>query len=129
MAVAITIVVATDGRGFTAGGEFVPVLMLFVFALHMITILGSLGLMIYYIIHVVKNEALSSNSKIIWIVLFFFFNMLSQPFYWYMNIWKEPAPAFAPTGQLGGPDASSWARPEETRVAEEYIPRQPPDWR
>jgi hypothetical protein len=99
-----------------------------VMVLHFITIFGMLGLTIYYIIHAIKNEKLDSNGKIMWVVMFFFLGMITQPVYWYLNIWKEE-PAEMRPWQLGEPDTASWVRPEQTRAGEYVPPSEPPDWR
>lgn len=46
------------------------------------------GLLIYYIMHVVNNSRLDSNERIIWILVFLFAGMIGFPVYWYMRIWK-----------------------------------------
>ena len=49
----------------------------------------SLSLMIFYIIHVLQDDAASSNDKILWVLLLFFFSNLVFPFYWYFRIVKR----------------------------------------
>jgi hypothetical protein len=51
--------------------------------------LATLGLMIYYIIHVVNNKKIDSTERLIWILVFLFAGMIGFPIYWYMRIWKE----------------------------------------
>ncbi len=98
-----------------------------IFILHVVTILGALGLTIFYIVHVVKNEALEGNMKIVWILLFFFAGMFAEPVYWYLQIWKaQPSDVQA---QLQPPPAASWAQTDETREAQRFDPSRPPDWR
>jgi hypothetical protein len=83
-----------------------------VFALHTFTIFLSIGLTIFYIIHAIKNEALKSDAKAIWAVLFFMAGMVAQPIYWYMQIWKDPGAAAPPSNR------TEWGTGTE-----------PPDWR
>ncbi|MFZ1699860.1 MAG: hypothetical protein WBO10_15540 [Pyrinomonadaceae bacterium] len=90
--------------------------------LHLITIFLTLGLMIFYIIHAVKNTRLDSNMRIIWILVFFFGGMLGLPVYWYLQIWKAPEPVI---GQLSPAPASNWVNNEDTRRAS----YEPGDWR
>jgi hypothetical protein len=48
-----------------------------------------LGLLIYFIIHVIQDRPASSGDKVLWVLLLFFFNPLSFPFYWYFRIWNS----------------------------------------
>lgn len=48
-----------------------------------------LGLLIYFIIHVIQDGTASSGDKLLWVLLLFFFNPLSFPFYWYFRIWNS----------------------------------------
>jgi Phospholipase_D-nuclease N-terminal len=54
--------------------------------------LTALGLLIYYIIHVVNNKNIDSTERLIWILVFIFAGMVGFPIYWYMRIWKTPTP-------------------------------------
>lgn len=54
-----------------------------------LSMLISVGLMIYYIIHVVNNKSIDSNERIVWILVFIFINIIGYPVYWYMRIWKD----------------------------------------
>lgn len=96
------------------------------FIVHFVTILLSLGLTVFYIVHAVKNTRLDSNMRIIWIILFFFGGMLAEPIYWYLQIWKEPEPTI---GQLTQPLSSSWIDQSEVRQSTYEPPAEPPDWR
>ncbi len=104
------------------------------FALHFLTILGSLALTVFYIIRVMKTEQLEQNMKIMWMVLLFFMGMLAQPVFWYLYIWREtPEPNSlgndSPLLAAGSP--SDWAEQSATpsREAAYVPPAQPPDWR
>ncbi|HEX5026471.1 MAG TPA: PLDc N-terminal domain-containing protein [Agriterribacter sp.] len=61
------------------------------------TALLSLGLLIYFIVHVINNKAIDSSEKLIWILVFVFAHILGYPIYWYMRIWKD-TPAIHPPG-------------------------------
>ena len=70
-----------------------------IFVLHALTILGSMALMVYYIVHVFQNPRLDDdkNTRLLWALVLFFGNMLAMPIYWYLNIWKVPdTPADVP---------------------------------
>ena len=48
----------------------------------------SLGLLIYYIIHAINNKALSSDERVVWILLFVFISQIAVIIYWIMKIWN-----------------------------------------
>lgn len=54
--------------------------------------LASLGMLIYFIVHVINNKALDGNERLIWILVFIFAGMVGFPIYWYMRIWKSSPP-------------------------------------
>jgi len=54
-----------------------------IFLLHM-------GLVIYYVRHVIKNEYLSHSDQILWILLFIFFRTLCFIVYFATKILPEP---------------------------------------
>ena len=51
-----------------------------------------LGLIIYFIIHAINNNHVKSEERIIWVLVFIFVSTIGLPIYWYLRIWKEPAP-------------------------------------
>ncbi|MBS1566464.1 MAG: PLDc N-terminal domain-containing protein [Bacteroidetes bacterium] len=52
-----------------------------------------LGLLIYYIIHIVNNSRLEPIEKLVWVIIVLFTNIIGFIIYWYMQIWKAPSPA------------------------------------
>jgi hypothetical protein len=59
------------------------------FALIFLMVILTLGLLVYFIIHINNNKKLDSNEKLIWILIIIFVGMIGKPVYWYMKIWKE----------------------------------------
>jgi hypothetical protein len=55
-------------------------------------IVSSLGLLIYYIVHIMNNTRLQSTERLIWVLIVLFTSMIGFPIYWYMQIWKTPPP-------------------------------------
>lgn len=49
-----------------------------------------LGLMIYFLIHSINNPYVSSDERIMWILLLIFLLVIAAPIYWYMRIWDTP---------------------------------------
>ena len=49
----------------------------------------SLGLLIFFIMHLVRHKAMDSTERIIWILVFLFAGIVGYPIYWYMRVWKN----------------------------------------
>jgi uncharacterized membrane protein len=49
----------------------------------------SLGLLIFFIIHLIGNKTMDSTEKIIWILVFLFAGIVGYPIYWYLRVWKD----------------------------------------
>jgi len=49
----------------------------------------SIGLLIYFIVQVVRNKKMDSTERAIWILVFVLGGAISYPIYWYLKIWKE----------------------------------------
>jgi hypothetical protein len=45
---------------------------------------------IYHVIHISKDNTMSSNDKLIWILVVILLNWLGDVAYWYVKIWKAP---------------------------------------
>jgi len=109
---------------------FFPLGFMAFFLLHMLTIMCSLAMTVFYIIRVFKTEQLDQNMKIMWTLLLFFMGMLAQPVFWYLYIWRAPDLAADPQMIGAGAQGSrSWSATNSSREAEYSPPRQPPDWR
>jgi hypothetical protein len=107
----------------------------FMFAMHFLTIIGHLALMVYFIFNIFKNERLEQNYKIMWTILLFFAGMLVMPVYWFLYIWRDAPAAATPAqagpvylNQAGTENWTNRAATYEQRPEDEYV-RQPPNWR
>ena len=49
----------------------------------------SIGLLIFFIMHLLRHKALDSTERIIWILVFLFAGIVGYPIYWYMRVWKD----------------------------------------
>ena len=108
---------------------FFPLGFMAFFVLHMLTIICSLALTVFYIIRVFKTEQLDQNMKIMWTLLLFFMGMLAQPVFWYLYIWRD-APDLSKEQQvIGAGFQHPLTATNSSREAEYFPPRQPPDWR
>jgi hypothetical protein len=55
---------------------------------HVGTMLLSIALAAFYIVHVFKNAALKDDRRVLWVVVLFMGLPLSAPVYWSMFIWR-----------------------------------------
>ena len=51
--------------------------------------LSSLGLLVFFIVHLIRNKQVEQNERIIWILVFIFAGMVGYPIYWFMRIWSN----------------------------------------
>jgi hypothetical protein len=66
-----------------------------------ISVIFSIGLLIYYIIHAVNNKKLSDNDRMMWIVLFIFIANIAFMIYFVLKIWQDKGTLSEPnTGYL-----------------------------
>jgi hypothetical protein len=49
----------------------------------------SLGLLIFFIMHLIRHKGMDSTERIIWILVFLFAGIIGYPIYWYMRVWKN----------------------------------------
>jgi len=109
-----------------------PAAFAVLFALHIFTMLLIMGLSIFYIVDVFRNNRVDKDKKALWAVVIFLGNMIAMPIYWYLYIWKEAAVAGNPLpAQLNSANSSAWTNNAGTREEQhQYVPpSQPPDWR
>jgi hypothetical protein len=102
--------------------------------LHLLTMLLVMGLTIFYIVNVFRNDRVIKDKKTLWAVVLFLGNVMVMPVYWYLYIWPSGKDSSATPGNraaLHGADASRWANDVTMNEAgREYVPpSQPPDWR
>ena len=62
------------------------------FGLHLFTMMWMMALTVIYIVNIFRNERVTQDKKALWAVVIFLGNMIAMPIYWYLYIWKEPAP-------------------------------------
>jgi hypothetical protein len=60
-------------------------------ALVPLLIVSSIGLFIYYFIHIIGNDRLDTIGRLVWIFVIVATSAIGFPVYWYMQIWKAPA--------------------------------------
>jgi len=117
----------------SGGGSGPPPLIALIFPLHLLTMLIVIGLTIFYIVDVFKNNRVHKDQKALWAIVIFLGNMIAMPIYWYLYIWKaEPVTGSSAPEQLGSADSSSWTNEvrAQSPKQEQYVPpSEPPNWR
>src|SRR3989442_571149 len=101
--------------------------------LHLLTMLLIMGLTVFYIVNVFRNDRVNKDMKVLWAVVLFMGSMIATPIYWYLYIWRDAAEALQQNqAQLVGPVLQSTGTRQTATPAPEasYVPPpQPPDWR
>jgi hypothetical protein len=107
-----------------------PFFFALLFALHFLTMIWIMGLTVFYMVNVFRNDRVDKDKKVLWAVVIFMGNMIAMPIYWYLYIWK-PAPAGSPPSRsLGSVNTSAWTNDASVPNREQYVPpTQPPNWR
>ena len=126
------VVVATElfmpGPGDAPGP---PPLIALILPLHFLTMLVIVALLVFYIVNVFRNDRVEKDKKAVWAIVLFFGSMIAMPIYWYIYIWKA-APVFnnRDPEQLVSGDRDIRINDVTAGTREnEYVPREPPDWR
>jgi len=57
--------------------------------LHILTILLSWALIIFYIVHALRTIKPPDDMRIIWVIILVVGNVIANPIYWYLRIWRE----------------------------------------
>jgi hypothetical protein len=60
-----------------------------IFVLHVLTMFLILAMIIFNIVHVLRTIKPPDDSRISWVIALLFGNMITNPVYWYLHIWRE----------------------------------------
>lgn len=108
-----------------------PMFFVIIVPLHLLTMLWVMGLTVFYMVNIFRNDQVDKDKKVLWAVVIFMANLIAMPIYWYLYIWKD-----APAGNLPSPSSletagtSAWATDTSASNREQYVPpTQPPNWR
>ena len=76
----------------TEGADAMPVFGTFenMMVLHLVTMGAMLLLMIFYIVHAFKNQALTSEKRLLWVLVLFFGSFVAGIIYWFHYVWRQP---------------------------------------
>lgn len=58
------------------------------FRVHMVSSLLSVGLLVFYIVHLFK-VSLNTDRRIMWALTIFFLGPFAMPFYFFKHVWPE----------------------------------------
>jgi hypothetical protein len=58
------------------------------FRVHMATMILSVGLLVFYVVHLFKVQ-LPADQRIMWALVIFFLGPLAMPFYFFNHVWPE----------------------------------------
>ena len=103
LAVWLSMVLGMVGFGLapeTAPEEGAPVFLvafLAIFPLHCLTMLLQMGLMGFYLVHVIKNTVALDTLRIILGVGLFCMPFIAMPVYYYLYVWLDEPPEWART--------------------------------
>lgn len=59
----------------------------FIIVVHLLTMLETVALVVYYLAHVFREPAVPPDKKALWAVVIFFGNALAMPVYWWLFVW------------------------------------------
>jgi hypothetical protein len=119
--------------GSPEGGAF-PALFMIIFPLHLLTMFLIMGMTIFYIVNVFRNDRVEKDKKVLWVLVLFMGNMIAMPIYWYLYIWREANESSLTSNErkaLNNAEASDWVnKASSNERRKEYVPPpQPPNWR
>jgi hypothetical protein len=57
--------------------------------LHVSTMVISISLMAFYVVHAVRSGHVGDEQKTPWVILLLFGSIVVMPIYWYFRIWKS----------------------------------------
>ncbi|MBZ0090393.1 MAG: hypothetical protein K8H90_08460 [Thermoanaerobaculia bacterium] len=59
-------------------------------ALHLGTMLLSIAFLVFYVVHAFKNQRLTQDKRVLWVILLFFGSFIAAIVYWANYIWRVP---------------------------------------
>ncbi len=72
-------------------------------AFHLATMVAMLAVVVFYVVHAFKNDALGSEKRILWVIVLLLGGSFAAPIYWFHYVWRSPQEANrAPRGSSEG---------------------------
>ena len=91
-AAVIVIGIIATGAFMNPDGGTPPAYQAFHYAMMALVVLWQIGLFVLYLIHLIGTERIPKDLKALWGVILFLGGIVAMGIYWYMFIWREPAP-------------------------------------
>lgn len=117
----------------TQPGDLGPIgglAFLLLMLVHFLTIALIIGLQIYYIVNVFKNERIGKDQRVLWVLVLFFGGLFAMPIYWYLNIWRDPPMEYRNYGGLPPGEGFEYAdRAAWDERTADPVPPEPHSWR
>lgn len=96
----------TDNGRHRTAFDFFPILLI----MHFTVMLLSVALIAFYIVYLFKTDRVERDKKALWAISLFMGGPIAMPVFWYLNVWREPAPCAPGSVELRAQDASSDTR-------------------
>jgi threonine/homoserine/homoserine lactone efflux protein len=61
--------------------------------LHIGTMLVTIGMVAFYIVHAFRNRRIREDHRLLWVIAIFAGNIFVMPIYWYLYVWRGSATA------------------------------------
>jgi hypothetical protein len=61
---------------------------LLVFVLHFATALLTMGLLVFYIVHLFKTDLVANDRKVLWALVLFMGGPIAMPVYFWLYLWR-----------------------------------------
>ena len=66
-------------------------------ALQVFTVVVGLGLVVFYVLHIMKNSSINQDMRVVWIVLLLAAGLVAAPVYFCIYIWGSDKPKYVDT--------------------------------
>lgn len=101
--------------------------------LHLLTMLLIIGLTVFYMVDVFRNDRVDKDKKVLWALVLFMGNVIAMPIYWYLYFWQggEARQIVASPKAIEIAKDYGWTGNATSKQQEkEYVPPpEPPNWR
>jgi hypothetical protein len=79
--------VASSMMGIADGGGPIPSSFSTLMGLHIFTMLELVCLLVFYIVHAMKNKRLDQDRRLLWAILLFVGNVIAMWIYYFCHVW------------------------------------------
>lgn len=116
-----------SGSGGGQPDDAFPLMFMIILPLHMLTILGSIALHVFYVVNIFRNPRVEKDKQVLWVMLLLMAGMMAAPVYWYLYIWRdEPMASQVTPKALNNAEAASWSDAARVNQRERDFSTPPP---